>query len=43
MWRSFFLPGIPSLGTNLIAQRVRKLSVVIAERAVAAYPPVEAL
>jgi len=30
-------------GTSLIAQRVRKLSAVIAERTVKAYPPVEAL
>ena len=29
MWRSFFLPEIALPGTNLIAQRVRKLSAVM--------------
>jgi hypothetical protein len=43
MWRSLFLPGIDLPRTDLIAQRARKLSAVIAERTVMAYPPVEGL
>jgi hypothetical protein len=29
MWRSFFLPGIALPGTDLMAQRVKKLRAVI--------------
>ena len=38
MWRSFFLPGMLLHGTNLIAQRVRKLSAALVKSAIMVYP-----